>query len=810
MGALSHLRIVEIGSAAATSYCARLFADFGADVQKIEPPAGDPLRRAAPLTPQGHSAWFAFLNFNKSSVVLDKSDASAGSRLNELIAGCDILLDGRGIDAANCPGIDLDAIKRNNPGLIHLDLAWFGDRGPYANFAATDSTIRALTGLVKLVGPEQGPPMHAPDFQTGILGGLWGFIAAASSVLGRMQDGRGRESHLSLFEASIAVTEYIMFEAFQRGNIMRRIGVNRFWPTFPVGIYETKQGWLGVTTVTPAQWRAFCEMLGLTDLRDDPTLVMGVDRLQRVAEIEGKILPKLKQRTAQEWFAEGLKRKIPIVPVPEISDLIADEEKRGRGAIVPIAVGDETGFSAGTMQRLTGTPPLRGGRVPDLGEQQARRDAAPRVPAPKPSPTNRLPLEGIRVVDFSMGWAGPICTRTLADLGADVIKIEATQYPDWWRGVDRRPAYVLEQMYEKSVRYCIMNRNKRGITLDLTRPKGLALAKRLLADADLVVDNYSVEVLPKLGLGYEVLSKINPKLVMMSMSAFGAGSVHRDCRAYGSTLEQGSGLPSVVGDAGGPPVMSHTAFGDAVGGLNGAAAVLTALIHARLTGQGQFIDLAQIECMMPFAAPWIVAHSVDGKQPAKYGNRHPDFVPHGCFRCDGEDNWIVVAVSDDAMWPKLARLLGREDWAADETLRTAAGRRAIEAEIEAAITAWTSARDPDAAMAALQAVSVASGVARLPIDLLDDPQLDARGFIQQVDRAFIGKHPQPSMPFREGGAPFAIRSVPPTLGEHNREILSGMLGLSDAELEELTREGIIGTEMLMEEQLVKEKKRAAG
>lgn len=810
MGALSHLRIVEIGSAAATSYCARLFADFGADVQKIERPAGDPLRHAAPLTPKGHSAWFAFLNFNKSSVVIDRDAADAASRLRELIAGCDILLDGRGIDAADCPDIDLDTIKRNNPGLIHLDLSWFGDRGPYADFAATDSTVRALAGLVKLVGPEQGPPMHAPDFQTGILGGLWGFIAATSSLLGRMQDGRGRSSHLSLFEASIAVTEYIMFEAFQRGDIMRRIGVNRFWPTFPVGIYETRQGWLGVTTVTPAQWRAFCEMLGLTELRDDPTLFMGVDRLQHVAMIESKILPRLKQRTAQEWFAEGLARKIPIVPVPEISDLVADAEKRARGAIVPVAVGDETGFSAGTMQRLMGTPPARGGRVPDLGEQQARREAAPYTPMPKPAATDRLPLAGVRVVDFSMGWAGPICTRTLADLGAEVIKIEAIQYPDWWRGVDRRPAYVLEQMYEKQMRYCIMNRNKRGITLDLTRPKGLALAKRLLADADLVVDNYSVEVLPKLGLGYDVLSKINPKLVMMSMSAFGAGSEHRDCRAYGSTLEQGSGLPSVVGDPGGPPVMSHTAFGDAVGGLNGCAAVLTALIHAKRTGQGQFIDLAQVECMMPFAAPWIVAHAIDGREPIKYGNRHPDLVPHGCFRCAGADNWIMVALSDDAAWPKLARLLGRADWAADDTLRVAAGRRAIETEIEAAITAWTAARDPDAAMAALQAAGVASGVARLPIDLLNDPQLEARGFIQHVERAFIGRHPQPSMPFREGAAPFAVRSAPPTLGEHNREILVGMLGLSDVELEELTREGIIGTEMLMEQQLVKEQKRAAG
>src|SRR5262245_3639075 len=735
MGALSHLRVVEIGSSAAASYCARLFADFGGNVQKVEPPSGDPLRRAAPLTPKGQSAWFAFLNFNKSSVAIDANDADASSRLAGLIASCDILVDGRDIDTADCPALDLAALKRSHPGLIHVETSWFGHSGPYARFAATDATIRALTGLIKLVGPEEGPPMHAPDFQTGILGGLWGFIAAASAVLGRMRDGNGRTSHLSIFEASIAVTEYIMFESFLRGDIMRRIGVNRFWPTFPVGIYETRKGWLGVTTVTPAQWRSFCEMLGLFDLRDDKTLFLGVDRLQHVEMIEGKILPRLRQRTAQEWFAEALRRKIPIVPVPEIADLIADEEKRARGAIVPIEIGEERGFTAGSMQRLIGTPPRQGGKVPAIGERLADASIAPAVHTPTPvsSAASGLPLAGIRVVDFSMGWAGPICTRTLADLGADVIKIEAIQYPDWWRGVDRRPAYVLDKQYEKTVRYCIMNRNKRGITLDLTRPQGLDLAKRLIADADLVVDNYSVEVLPKLGLGYEVLGKLNPKLVMMSMSSFGAGSMYRDCRAYGSTLEQGSGLPSVVGDANGPPVMSHTAFGDAVGGLNGCAAVLTALIHAKLTGKGQFIDLAQIECMMPFAAPWIIAHSIDGKEPVKYGNHHPDFVPHGCFRCTGEDGWIVVAVSDDAMWSKLARLIGRNDWAGDVALKTRDGRRKIEGEIEAAVTAWTSTRPPDEAMAALQAAGVASGVARLPIDLLRDPQLHARGFIQEID-----------------------------------------------------------------------------
>ena len=202
-----------------------------------------------------------------------------------------------------------------------------------------------------------------------------------------MQDGHGRSQSLSIFESSIAVTEYIMFESFMRGDIMRRIGVNRFWPTFPVGIYETKQGWLGVTTVTPAQWRAFCEMLGLLELRDDPTLFMGVDRLQRMEEIEGKFIPRLKQRTAQEWFAEGLRRKIPIVPVPDIGDLIADEEKKARGAIVPIMIGDETGFTAGSMQRLTGTPPRRGGAVPDIGEQMLGRAACSERAARAPCPS---------------------------------------------------------------------------------------------------------------------------------------------------------------------------------------------------------------------------------------------------------------------------------------------------------------------------------------------------------------------------------------------------------------------------------------
>lgn len=811
MGVLSHLRVIEIGSSAATSYCARLFADFGADVQKVESPAGDPLRRSAPLTPGDQSAWFAFLNFNKSSIVIDSAEPGAITRLTALIEDCDILIDGRDVDPADCPSSDITAIRCRRPGLIYLQASWFGRDGPYAGFAATDSTVRALAGLIKLVGPAEGPPLHGPDFQTGILAGLWGFVAAASSALARMQGGAGRSWSLNILESNLALSEYLMSEAFARGDVMRRIGVNRFWPIFPAGIYETKKGWLGVTTITPVQWQAFCDMLDLAELRDDPALVLGEDRLRQMEPIERQFMPRLKTRTAQEWFAEGLKRKIPIVPVPEISDLVQEAKKKLHGVVVPVLLGHEEGLTAGSTQRLTLTPPRRGGRVPAPGEQQPFAGVRTQGSFTSPGSSVRvdvdgLPLYGVRVIDFTMGWAGPLCTRTLADLGADVIKIEAIQYPDWWRGVDRRPAYVDSQMYEKTLRFCIMNRNKRGITLDLTRPEGLALAKRLLARADVVVNNFSVDVLPKLGLGYDMLKTLNPRLVMMSMSAFGADSVNRDCRAYGSTLEQGSGLTSVIGNPDGPPVMSHGAFGDPVGGLNGCAAVLVALIHARSTGQGQFIDLAQIECMTPFSAPWITVNSIAGVSPPRYGNRHPQFVPHGCFQCEGPDNWIMVAATDEAMWHRLAILIGRPDWAAGASLTCAEARRGIEDVIERAIEAWTLTRDADQAMSELQAVSVAAGVARLPIDLLKDRHLQSRAFLQEVERAFIGSHPQPSMPIREGAGPYAIRTPAPTLGQHNNEILSGFLELSDTAIANLVREGIIGTRMLSQAELTKAKK----
>jgi crotonobetainyl-CoA:carnitine CoA-transferase CaiB-like acyl-CoA transferase len=317
--------------------------------------------------------------------------------------------------------------------------------------------------------------------------------------------------------------------------------------------------------------------------------------------------------------------------------------------------------------------------------------------------------------------------------------------------------------------------------------------------ADAVVDNYSVDVLPKFGLGPDVLRALKPQLVTLSMSAFGSDSPWRECRAYGSTLEQGSGLPLLVGREDDVPVMGHPAYGDPIGGLSGAAALLTALLHARRTGEGQHIDLSQVECMMQMTAPWMIAHSLTGREPVRFGAGHPDYAPHGTYRCAGDDEWLLLAVTDDTQWQSLCALIGRADLAADPSLARAAQRRARADEIDVAIGAWTIQRSTEEAMMSLQGAGLAAGAVRRPADLLRDPHLLARGFWQSVERDYIGVQPQPSPAIREHEAPYLVRHPAPTLGESNADVFGSILGLSRQEIAALEDAGIIGTTLIIAE-----------
>jgi len=807
---LRDLRVVEIGTLAAASYCARIFADFGADVLKIEPPEGDPGRRIEPLIPIAEdtheSVFFGYLNARKRSAAIDANAPDDLTRLQALILDADVLIDSLTPAQREAMGIDHAELRRACPRLAIASVSWFGETGPYRDFAGTDSVCRALAGLAYSIGPQAGPPTPLPDYQAAIVGGLTAFIPLMATVLSR-ESRSGRRFEVSVHEANLTMTDYNVALSWGIGAADKRWGINRFVPNFPVGIYRCKHGWIGVTVVTPVQWRTFCALLDIEDIGADPQYALNRDRLRDADSIEACFAPKFLEKTAEEWFELALEARLPFVVVPDMAGVLAHPEHRRRGAFEAIQQGTLRYEAPSSPLRLEQTPPQRGGKVPSTGEHAATwlsaldKDRSPLPPSGRgeealDTQAPSRPLEGLRVVDLSMGWAGPMATRHLADLGADVIKVEACQYPDWWRGVDNRPVVFEKVLYEKSVFFTVMNRNKRDITLDLTTADGVRLLKQLIADADVVVENYSAGVLPKLGLDYPALKTVNPAIVMVSMPAFAADGAWRECRAYGSTLEQASGLPSVSGAADGPPAMNHIAYGDPIGGLNATAALLIALHHRRLTGEGQHIHLSQVECMLPMVAPWIAEQSATGTPPARLGTRHPAYVPHGSFRCRGDDRWVLIAVTDATQWRALSRLLGRDDWAADITLSNATGRRAHEVEIEAAISQWTSLHDADEAMQLLQSTGIPAGVVRVPFELLQDPHLCARNVWRWIEHPFLSRHPQPAPAYREAELPYPDPHHAPTLGQHNREVFVDLLHLPQDELDRLEASHIIGTKAL--------------
>lgn len=794
---LSSLRVVEIGSGDALCYCGKLFADFGSEVIKVEPPGGDPGRRVPPLVNAGdgreESAGFAWLNTNKRSVIADLDTPRDAERIRHLLAESDLLLDGRPPSTIAASLLPHDDLRLALPGLAITTLSWFGEHGPYRDYAATDAVCRSLAGSVKLVGPLEGPPVLPGDGQVAAIAGLTAFIPSLAGLYDRACG--ARRFAVSSHAALLQITEFDTGLALEAGFTRPRLAINRFGRGYPLGNFPTRDGWLGVTVVTPAQWSAFALMIGRPELGNDPRYATGPDRTLRDRELNDIFLPILMQKSALEWFERGLELRLPLAVVPDMAALLAQPFFRERGAFAQVKIGNAAFEAPVVPQYLTRSPPLPNGRAPFAGEDNGKP-----LPARKPvatrscTPDDPLPLKGLRVIDLTMGWAGPSATRQIADLGAEVIKVESCQYPDWFRGTDPRGPYHPERTYEKTYWFQMMNRNKRGITLNLTDDRGLALLRGLLASADAVIDNYAADVLPRLGLGPAAMLALNPRLVVVTMPAFGMTGAWSGARAYGSTLEQASGLPTVTGYEGDPPTMLHTALGDPVGGLNAAAALMLGFMHQQNTGAGQHIDLSQVECMLPLVAPAIIAQSATGQTGPRTGNRHPRFVPHGCFPCLGEDQWITIAVRDDAEWQALCRIIRRPDLAADPALAPADGRRAQEDMIETALRGWTMTVRPDLAMVTLQEHGIAAGVARLPMDLTGDPHLVSNSHWQPVVRPFMGPHLLPSVSYREGDSklPYAITHLAPTLGQHTRDVLGELLGVGDQELTQLQEAGIIG------------------
>jgi benzylsuccinate CoA-transferase BbsF subunit len=403
--------------------------------------------------------------------------------------------------------------------------------------------------------------------------------------------------------------------------------------------------------------------------------------------------------------------------------------------------------------------------------------------------TGPRPLEGVRVADFSWVWAGPHCTLQLAHLGAEVIRIESATRPCVTRLLppfaDFRPGPNRSGYFNQ------YNQGKRSIVLDLKARRGREVAKRLVAASDVVVENFAAGVMDRMGLGWDVLRTVRPDLVMIALSGYGATGPDADKVSYGPAQVPLSGLSSLTGYTGAPPMEVGVSYGDPTAGLHGAVAVLAALHHRAETGRGQYIDLSQWETMVALLAEGILAQAMQGTPPPRSGNRRPHMAPHGVFRAAGEDRWLSLAVPDDAAWRRFAAAIGRPDLAEDERLATLDGRKAHEDTLAEAVTAWTSARAAEDAAAYLQARRIPAFVVATSADLADSPHLERSGAFVRLEHPEVGTRLHVGPPWRTHRYDTTVRHPAPCLGADTRDVLVRICGYAHDEVDGLEAAGVL-------------------
>ncbi len=399
------------------------------------------------------------------------------------------------------------------------------------------------------------------------------------------------------------------------------------------------------------------------------------------------------------------------------------------------------------------------------------------------------PLEGIRVADFTWVWAGPTCTLQLAHMGAEVIRMESTRRVCTLRML---PPFAGGQMgINRSGYFNQYNQGKRSLQLDISKPEGKEIAKKLVAVSDIAVENFAGGVIERMGFGYEELCKVRPELIMMSMSGCGQTGPDSGYVSYGPAQVPLSGMSSLTGYAGWQPMHVGMSYGDPNAGLHAAFAVLSALIHREKTGKGQYIDMSQWEATMNAFGEAFVGYSMNGSQPARNGNRVDHMSPHGAFRCQGEDRWVTIACGSDQEWQALCSAMGRADLIDDVLFRTLADRKVNEDALEPLIEEWTITREPYDITTTLQAAGVAAFTPLVNRELAEDPHLSERGFFVEKEHLEVGTRKHAGIPWRMSDTPCEVQRAAPVIGQDNDYVLGEVLGFSPAEIEDLKTRQII-------------------
>ncbi|HLW70390.1 MAG TPA: CoA transferase [Candidatus Binataceae bacterium] len=411
----------------------------------------------------------------------------------------------------------------------------------------------------------------------------------------------------------------------------------------------------------------------------------------------------------------------------------------------------------------------------------------------------KLPLDGIRIADFTWVWAGPYCTLQLAHLGAEVVRIETRTRPCITRLIPPWPEG--KPGLNRSGYFNQYNQGKRSLSLNFKQPEAHEIARKLIARSDVVVNNFAHGVMDKMGFGYDVLKKIKPDIIMISLSGYGDTGPYRDYIAYGPAQVPLSGLSALTGYKGWPPMHSGFSYADPNAGVHGAFAILAALVHRRKTGEGQYIDMSQWECAMALLPEGILDYTFNGREPERIGNADPLMAPHGIFKCLDRpeqilgitiDQFVAIACVNDEDWGRLATVMGQPMLAGDAKFATLVARKTNEDELEALITAWTSTRRAADVAESLQQAGIAAAVVADNKYLAEeDPHLRARDYWVALEHPEVGVRQHAGVPWKLSRTPTVVRAPAPQIGQHTDQILSELLGYSAEEIERLRSRGAL-------------------
>lgn len=831
------LRVVELGGGIPASYATKLFADFGADVVKVEPPEGDVIRRYEPyvggVPDPERSAMFLHLNTNKRSVVADLTTAEGRRLVSALAARADIVVESFAPGVLSGWGLGFDALVAARPRTVLVSITPYGQTGPYAGYPGDDITAYAAGPLNSTGGPDREPVKLGGSMALYQTGNAAATAALAALMVAEAADGQPVHVDVNANEVHESYTDrratFLLNYAYRGMNAGR---ADLLGSALPNGIFPTADGYVQAV-VAPAWVPRMLAAIKSPELNElfarvaaDPSLLA---RRETKETIDSVFYPWLLSRTKQQAMEEAESHKWPVTALNTPVDVLADAHFQHRaffvdvdhpvagrvtqpGAPVRIADGWAIRRPAPTLGQHTDEVVAElhatasgsaSGSVPSPAVGPSA------VPAPRSATTTRLPLEGVRVLDLTVVWSGPTVTMLLSDLGAEVIRVDNPWlFPSSTKGVVARP--LPAQMasmgalgsaypdgdpglrpWNRHAMYTWHARGKRMMTLDLRQPSGREIFLRLAEQSDVFVENNSVGVLGHLGIDWDTLHARNPRLILMRMPPLGLDGPYSGYLGLGAHFEAVAGVTAVRGYLASDPTTTTSVFQmDPIAGSTGAWAVMAALRRRERTGVGEMIELPQVENEMNHLGELYIDAAANGNPNPPIGNRHLNRAPQGLYPTIGPDEWLTISVGDDDEWARLVQVIGRPAWALDERFATLAGRKAGHDEIDAGISAWTSQLGCYEAFHALASAGVTASPVWTEAEAFYDPHLRARGFFRSLTSPEIGTYDFPGHQWTWTGPPMRWEPVHP-MGSDNEYVYKHLLGLPDDEYDKLEAEGHI-------------------